>query len=218
MRVIKLHPKPVISVIIPYDKDRGYLNEAMGSAMNQTYKRVEIVVSCSSRSLSYNLNKGVVASSGQWIKILAEDDILPPDSLANFAQIIEENSTLDWIVADAENFGKKDWSGIYKGCTPTLDQMLYLNCIHGGAVIYKRELFFETGGFNESLITAEEYDFHLLLLSKGYKVGYLPKTVYRYRVHDKNKYIAMKIKNNAKRRQYINNNIKSLYGKYSDCT
>jgi hypothetical protein len=44
--------------------------------------------------------------------------------------------------------------------------------------------------FDESLWTGEEYDLHLKFLSKGAKIGYIDKVVFRYRLHDLQKSIG----------------------------
>ncbi len=52
---------PKVSIIIPYKIDRGYLNEAIESVKNQTYKgEIELILSQSNGSVSYNLNQGIL--------------------------------------------------------------------------------------------------------------------------------------------------------------
>jgi len=207
--VIPLGEDPTVSVILPYNVDRGFLREAVGSVFLQDYKSVELVLSHGHGTVGENINRGVMESNGKWIKILAEDDFLPNDSLKILSRCFDR---YDWIVADAYNFGNKAWECRFSGCLPTTTKMLEMNCIHGGAVIYRKDLFFLTGGYNEELITAEEYDFHLLLLKNGYKVGYIPEIVYFYRIHEKNKYINMMERTPLYRKEYIQKNIKEIYG------
>ena len=213
--IISLCEKPVVSVIIPYNVDRGYLREAVGSVMLQKYRHIELILSQSNDTVGANINNGVNKAKGEWIKILAEDDVLPEDSLMEFSKFFDK---YDWMVSDAWNFGNPIWETVFKGKLPTTSEMLKLNCIHGGSVIYKKSLFEDTGGYDQNLITAEEYDFHLLLLKDGYKVGYIPKITYHYRIHGKNKYIEMKNKTPEFREEYISKIIKSRYGKRSDRT
>jgi glycosyltransferase involved in cell wall biosynthesis len=208
VRVISFHAKPLISVVIPYNEDRGFLNCAVGSVALQSYRRIELILVHADKSVGKNINTGVMKARGSWIKILAEDDLLPPDSLKILSKNIKD---CDWIVANAWNFGKARWTCEFIGQVPTLDGMLTKNQVHGGAVLYNKRLFYETGGFDETLVTAEEYDFHLLLLAKEYVVKYVPEIVYHYRVHDTNKYINMRDKLPNERYQYVNYFIKARY-------
>ena len=43
-----------VSVIIPYNKDRGWLNEAIESVNNQTHKNIELILSQSDKRVIPN--------------------------------------------------------------------------------------------------------------------------------------------------------------------
>lgn len=168
-----------VSIIIPYNENRGYLADAVESAEFQTYPNTELILSYGPRSsCSQNINEGFARSTGDYIKILAEDDILPPNSIADLVAGI---AGYDFICGNAEYFG--DYSQIDIGRVTDLDEMLIHNQIHGGTVLYTRRCFEQTGGFDDTLITGEEYDFHLRLLSMGFKLGYVDSIVHLYRVH-----------------------------------
>jgi glycosyltransferase involved in cell wall biosynthesis len=208
---------PKVSIIIPYNKDRGFFKEAFMSAENQTFGDFEIIVQHgANESLGKNINDGILRSSGEWVKILSEDDILPDNSIELlYAKAMEG---FDWIVGDAENFGdlKDGWeyAAYWTAINPTLAGMLKSNQIHGGTTLYRRDILFKTGGYDESLWTGEEYDLHLNLLANGYKVGVVNKVVYKYRLHDHNKSMDMSPKASQFRREYITDKIKSRYYKY----
>ena len=169
-----------ISIIIPYNIDRGYLQEAKRSVYLQSFSDYELILSQSDANLSININNGVKQSVGEWIKILAEDDLLPPDSLS-ILWSLAKTGKYDWVIGDARNFGME--KSRYNGRVTILKEMLNANMVHGGSPLYHRRCFEETGGFDESLPSREEYDFHLKLLSRGYGLGYVPGVVYLYRTH-----------------------------------
>jgi len=171
----------MISVIIPYNIDRGYLREAKRSVYFQTFSDYELVMAQSNANCSVNINNGVMMAKGDWIKILAEDDLLPSDSLA-ILWSLAKTGKYDWVCGDAQNFGMDNTPFPGKERV-TLDMMLAGNLIHGGSPLYHRRCFDETGGFDEELPSREEYDFHLRLLKDGYKRGYITGVVYLYRVH-----------------------------------
>jgi glycosyltransferase involved in cell wall biosynthesis len=175
----------LVSVIIPYNKDRGYLKDAIKSLEGQTYTDWELILSHGDESLGVNMNRGVARSKGEYIKLLSEDDMLPPDSL----KILTEGIVgYDFVYANAENFGELDgWPRFHDDHTVTFEEMLHHNCMHGGTTLYRKDVFLEVGGYDEHLYTAEEYDLHLRLLKAGYKHRHIPAIVYLYRKHEDNK-------------------------------
>lgn len=202
----------MVSIIIPYKEDRGWLRDAIVSAENQTMK-CEVIVQQGDFNKGVNINEALLRANGDWIKILDEDDLLPETAIED---LYNGTKGFDWVCGDAENFGilNNGWedSPFWYGYIPTLKEMLEINCIHGGTTLYSLKMLIEVGGWDESLWTAEEYDLHLKLMKSGYKLGYVPKIVYRYRIHGGNKSMNMSIVNRAKRKIYIKNTIISRYG------
>ena len=64
-------------------------------------------------------------------------------------------------------------------------------------------MFRELSGYDESLWTAEEYEFHLRCVSKGYKLHYEPKIVVNYRVWSSSKSIIYRKTRKQERQAYI---------------
>ena len=171
--------KMKVSIILPFNEDRGCLRDAIKSAEAQNFDNFEIIPYFSKHSVGYNINRAVEKSKGDYIKILGEDDLMLPDCLKILYGAINEK---DWICANAYE-GYKDWECKTYSLPQDLQGLLEKNTIHGGTLLYKRECFTETGGFDENLQTSEELDFHCKLLSKGYKLGYINEFVYFYRWH-----------------------------------
>lgn len=174
----------MVSVIIPYDINRGYLGDATQSVRDQTYKDWELILSQDYKRCSENINRGLDKAQGEYVKILAEDDMLTPDSLSILVNGIEG---YDFVYSDAENFGDSEWPERSHDKTVTLESMLKGNGIHGGTVLYRTDILRAVGGWDETLWTAEEYDLHLKLIKAGYKHRFIPGIVYRYRRHEENK-------------------------------
>lgn len=167
----------MISVIIPYLEDRGYLQDCKDSIENQTFRDFEIIESVGG-TLGENVNKGVKKAKGEFIKIVAEDDLLTPNSLEDLNNGI---GNYDWAVANAFDFGKTGESKRL-GLIPNLQSMLIRNEVHGGSTLYRSNLWGRFGGWDEGLKTAEEYDWHLKLLSNDTNVTYVNSEVYKYRI------------------------------------
>lgn len=192
----------MISVIIPYVKDRGWLREAIGSVRLQ-YAEWEYITIAKDRTQGANINAGMKKAKGEFIKILHDDDILPENSLRDLREGIQG---FDFVCGDQLTFGEPAFCPdpkVYEGCSPGLAKMIEGNQIFGGTTLYRKDVLLEIGGYDEDLHTGEEYDLHLRLLSKGYKCNYINKVVHHYRLHEKNKSYYMGPGEKKERREFI---------------
>ena len=174
----------MVSVIIPFNKDRGYLAEAIASVHAQT-EPCELVTVEGNCSLGTNFNAGVQSAKGEFIMVLAEDDYLLPNAVKDLHEAIEAQG-VDFICANARLFGERDM--LVKSQLPRNYRVLAEeNSIHGGTVMYRRQVLIEVGGMDTKLSNAEEYELHLRLLKRGYRLGYVDKLVHMNRYHADNK-------------------------------
>lgn len=197
-----------VSIIIPYNKDRGWLNEAIQSVYNQTYEgEIELIQSMSDNRVGYNLNRGVEIATGDFIKYLCDDDMLTNNSIKDSVEAMKDN---DFIHGGSFNFWKYRRE-IQRPLIeePTLKDLLKHNHIHGGTLMYRADVFKRFGMFDETLTTGEEYDFNLKLLYNGAKLGYCNSILYKYRRHDDQKSLGLKA-NQYKRKEEFNK-IKKRY-------
>jgi teichuronic acid biosynthesis glycosyltransferase TuaG len=175
----------LVSVILFYNRDRGFLDEAIESVENQTYPKVELILSQSHGNSSFNLNEGLKRCNGDYIRFLCEDDLLPKDSIEKSVKAMGD---FDFIHGNAVNLYPNGKEIEYRYAKPvTLKTQCERNRIHGGTVMYKRGCFEKVGGFDESLQFAEEYEFNCRLLYHGYKLGYCDNILYKYRIHEEQK-------------------------------
>ena len=169
----------MVSIIIPTTGQRPeWLKEAVASAEKQTYKDIEIIVKSSPACVSKNINDGIREAKGEFIKLCADDDLLLPRSVEFLVNGIKG---YDFVCGNAQEFG--DRTGVYKSKPASLESLLAHNTLHGGTMLYRKDILLEVGGFDEDLICAEEYDLHLALLQKGYKLGYVDEIVFFSRAH-----------------------------------
>lgn len=177
---------PKVSVIIPYSVDRGWLNEAIESVYYQTYRgKIELIESQSDNCVSHNINEGVKIAKGEFIKYLCEDDMLTDNSIEDSVKAMKGN---DFIHGNAINlFSTYEVVHKPRWTAPTINEMLIGNYVHGGTLMYRKDVFDRIGGFDETLTSAEEYEFNMRALSKGLKLGYCPQSLYIYRRHDMQK-------------------------------
>ena len=172
-----------VTVIIPYNKDRGWLQEAV----NSVPKDVQLILSKGEGNWPQNFNKVIDQAEGDYIKYLHEDDRLSENCIVDSVQAIEEQG-VDFIHGNAIEFLEK--SGRTRLMTPTIKKptfqdLLQSNMIHSATTMYRKEVFERLGCFDESdkIRTFEEYEFNLRCLKAGMKIGYCPSVLAYYRRH-----------------------------------
>jgi cellulose synthase/poly-beta-1,6-N-acetylglucosamine synthase-like glycosyltransferase len=207
--VNKVYDKPVsnktVTVIIPYNRDRGWLKDAISSVP----EGVQLLVSKGDGNWPENFNKVLSQATGDYIKYLHEDDMLTPNCIKDSVDAFDEQD-VDFIHGDAiEIFEGSPRRRIYRPEIkyPTMQGMMGKNPIHSATLMYKREIFEKIGSFNEILNTAEEYEFNLRCLKNGMKIGYCDKTLAYYRRHALQKVKTVKTIDKLKEK----NMVKEMY-------
>ena len=200
-----------IAVIIPTYNRSHTLRRALDSVNNQTVRPSEICVVDdgstdeteqllsrhypqvnyvyqSNAGVSSARNAGVALTRGHWLAFLDSDDEWMPNKLERQLQEINSNNTFPLVHCDeiwirngvrvnAMHKHQKAGGEIFERCLP-------LCVISPSAVMIKRHLFEEVGGFDESLPACEDYDLWLRICSR-YPVLYIEEALLRkYGGHD----------------------------------
>ena len=167
----------MISVIVPYNKDRGYLRQCLDSIKAQTFMDYELIEAHGPGTLPENFNNGLRQARGDYIKMVQDDDWLPKNALGLLMIGIGESA---WVVGNVW----QECSSPHIHKPPYLDYESNLKeyALHMGSTLYKKDILDEIGGMDETLQTGEEYDMHLKLLSLGHEPAYIDKEVYHYRM------------------------------------
>ena len=189
--------QPLVSIIIPFSIDRGYLNEAIESVNNQTYTNIELLIQNDNVNVSTNINNGIKRAKGEYIKYLCEDDYLTPNSIADSVKAIQGNDFIHGVSYNVK--GRLIEKQIPRIKNPSLNEMLLSNVIHGGTLMYHRSVFDKVGLFDESLTCAEEYDVNLRCLANGLKLGYTDAILYNYRRHSTQKSLGQGVNQEARK-------------------
>ncbi|WP_312762527.1 glycosyltransferase [Epilithonimonas sp.] len=142
-----------------------------------------------------NCNRGVKASKGEWIKLIAGDDVFTDNAFANFVHASQKTSSLI-IQTNAmifnENFNEKNLIGKFitrsfpKFFTlePAKQNRLLLTHVYlnAPAVFFNRQVF-ESLKFDEDFPMIEDYPFWVKATMLGLKIDYLEVTTVKYRIH-----------------------------------
>lgn len=200
---------PLISVVIPaYNAEKTIL-ETLQSVCNQTFTDIEIIIindgskdntvevsqqikddririiSYPNGGLPTARNRGISQSQGEYISFIDADDLWSPDKLASQLAALEANphagAAYSWtMVMEAD--GSKTYSTLpiyFQG--NVYPDLLVQNFIASGSnIMVRRQAILETGDFEPSLKSAEDWDYWLRL-AKKWEFVLVPKPQIYYR-------------------------------------
>lgn len=173
-----------VSVIIPYNIDRGFLSDAVASVFRQTIP-VKLIQAYSPGTCAKNLALGLSQVDTPYYCVLAEDDWLEPDHCETLLKAIILNQA-DAVCSNGIQQGAGN--NIIMSIAPaSLSELLQKNTIHGGTLLYKTASVKACGGYDESLTTGEELDLHYNMLAHGAIFKYIDYSGYNYRRHTNQK-------------------------------
>ena len=202
-----------VSVIIPTYNAPKYLVCAVDSVLNQTYKDYEIIIVddgsdqltreeiCPYMEQFSNIrylyqdnkgpaaarNKGIEASSGEYIAFLDHDDIWLPNKLEVQMKLFNEGPSVGLVYCrfkylyEDSGIIKEDYREYCSG--QVLDRFLSKNYIPTTSlVIARRECFSTLGGLDESLRIVDDYDFYIRVAQR-YEFAYSDECLVIWRRH-----------------------------------
>jgi glycosyltransferase involved in cell wall biosynthesis len=194
---------PTVSVVIPTYNRWPILRDALESVRAQTCEDFEVIIvddgstdetatelgrmggavrliAQTRRGVAAARNRGVSAAEGRYLAFLDSDDLWLPNKLAVQLAFMNEHPEVAicqteeiWIRRGARVNPKarhrKPHGDIFK-------RSLELCLVSPSAVMMTRELFLESGGFDENLPVCEDYDLWLRI-AVNYPVPLLPQAL-----------------------------------------
>lgn len=202
---------PKVSVIVPTYNHAHFLGEAVRSVIAQTERdwemivvdnhstdnTVEVVQGFADRRIrlleiqnggviARSRNRGLAEASAAAVAFLDSDDCWYPEKLAMCLARLGEAD----IVCHAEMWtrnGRSLKKVRYGPATKAEYRSLLYdgNCVSTSAVVARRELLLNAGGFSEdpAIITAEDYDLWLTLSRKRTRFVFIDDLLGEYRLH-----------------------------------
>jgi glycosyltransferase involved in cell wall biosynthesis len=178
---------PLVSIIIPCYNGAAYLEEALLSALAQSYPEVEVLVVDDgstdtspeiaqrfpvryirqpNRGLSGARNRGIQECNGAYVVFLDADDRLKPRAIESGFRAIERHPDCAFVVGNHE-FISGDGSYLSPSNKVAIrhshyEALLKSNFIEMiSSVLFRRSIFDEVGDFDRSLPVAEDYELYL---------------------------------------------------------
>ncbi|UUZ89559.1 glycosyltransferase [Paenibacillus sp. P25] len=201
---------PKVSIIIPFYND-PYVDQAIVSALNQTYPNVEIIVvddgstqhadkirpymdrlyylGKANGGTASALNYGIRMASGEYIAWLSSDDQFYPHKLSVQIPFMQAHQSLISFSAfdliDAYNrVTQYNISPRFPSKLAFNQALRYGNPINGCTVVANRQLLLQAGLFNEALPYTHDYDLWMRLILSRVEFHYVDQPLIRYRWHD----------------------------------
>jgi glycosyltransferase involved in cell wall biosynthesis len=209
-------PDPLVSVIIPSYNSAPYIARAIESALNQSYRPIEIIVvddassdgtartagrfASQVRCIVHEANRGPAAArntaasyaSGEFLALLDADDWWFPEKLAIQMPLFAANPNLAVVHTDALILDTANQE-LRPNPRPgsdfvgrPYDRLFFSNNVKTSSVVLRRRFAAHVGMFDESLVDGYE-DYELWIrLSRRYEFAFIPRPLVVYRLHSSN--------------------------------
>ena len=200
---------PLISILTPvYNVEERWLIEMADSILRQTYAnwelclvddgstnastrdavvrlgshdpRIKVLLRQNNGGISAASNDALAMSSGRYVALVDNDDILTSDALEEMVREINRTDP-DWLYSDefkvdesnvpSELFAKPDWSPLF-----------LLNYMYTGHLtLYRRSAVLKAGGFRSQYDFSQDYDLALRMAEMDLKVAHVERYLYGWR-------------------------------------
>jgi teichuronic acid biosynthesis glycosyltransferase TuaG len=212
---------PLVSVVMPSYNHEEFVSQSIESVLGQDFddfeliivddastdqsrqiiqkyaaedSRIRVILHEANRGISKTLNDGTEAAEGNFIAIIASDDVWARDKLTKQLAVTASNENLIvWSEGEViDHKGQpvgKSFSEITEAVSrkksgDIFEELLRRNYIFASTLLYKRMNLGEIR-YDESLMYLNDYKF-VLDLARKYEFYYIAEPLAQYRVHWKN--------------------------------
>jgi glycosyltransferase involved in cell wall biosynthesis len=181
--------KPLVSVVIPTFNSERFLEKCLCSVKKQSYPNVEVIVvdnysTDKTREIarkyadlvllkgserSVQVNFGVRHGRGKFVYRVDSDSVAEPNVVGEAVKKCELEGFDAVCVHNTSDPSVSFWARVRK-----LERDCYADDeLNVASRFLKKDVFEKIGGFNESLVAAEDYDLHNRLLKNRIRIGYI---------------------------------------------
>ena len=160
------------------------------------FVRAEFITVAKNTGISGNCNRGLNAARGEWVKIIAGDDLLEHDCIAGYMSFTRTDPSIRYVSCKITVFSETERKHVPASSPDSFfqvsakRQLRYLlakgNFIVGASVFLHVASTRELGGFDERFPMIDDYPLFIKICGAGYKFHLLDKPLVRYRVHEGN--------------------------------
>lgn len=170
------------------------------------FVRTELLTVDKNTGIAPNCNRGLYASKGKWIKIIAGDDILLDNCISSNLSLVNdynnsfyfskmrftENSELSLVFQRGFELFMKE--------SNQLKILLKGNCLPAPTSFIKREALIELSGFDERFPMVEDYPLWIKAIKNNYRITFANVETVVYR-------ISSPTENNQRSNNQVSNNL-----------
>lgn len=197
--------KPLISFVIPCFNDAQYIEQAVNSALNQTYSNIEVIVvddgsndetKAVLKSLEHKITKlitqenkgqstarnvGIKEAKGDYIVTLDSDDFFEPSFCEKAIYIFLENENIEIVTSQAYLLYENKKNEIYFPQGGILKNFLIRNCALGTSM-FRRDSWKNVKGYDVLMRKGyEDWEFFIRILQNGGTCHVIQEVLYNYR-------------------------------------
>ncbi len=169
----------------------------------ERFKSIQLLFGEENKGTTYNCNKAIGASTGEWVTIMAADDIMYPNCLSSYMRFVEKNPEASWIlvkfhtylntfdesnkVQTADSKFTQEWKNLFELSAQEQFQVLIrYNFICSPNDLRKRSSYEISGMFDTKYGLLEDYSMNLMATKNGLKCYLLDEYLYGYRRGESN--------------------------------
>ena len=229
----KFEKEPKVSIIITYYNLGDYVEESIESAINQTYKNLEIIlvndgsneeksikklseiknkyknkikfIDQKNLGVSAARNNGIKKSSGEFICCLDADDIISPSYIEKTAKKLQKNKKNGFVTTWVQEFGLRNRLWKTSEYNP---ELLLIENIICGCSLFKKEAWKKVKGYSNLNNSYEDWDFWIKIVNSGYRWGLVKEPIFLYRIRDNSRNVKINLNRNDALTQIVKNNLK----------
>ena len=198
------------SVIIPSYNHAHFLDECLSSLIAQSHTDWEAIIvndgstdntievankwcnidarvklfSISNSGLSSARNKGIEVSTGEFISLLDADDRYASNHLESILKLFHDNADIVFTGYSYFSANTSINHNVTLNVENDFHQILYHNIAPPVAVAFNRSLLLQSGNFDSSLKSAEDWDLWIRFYKVGAKLGISEKSSCFYRISE----------------------------------
>lgn len=204
---------PLVSVVVPVYNMEAFLPETLDSILASDYPNFEVVVvDDGSKDASYRIacdyakkdqrvraytqpnggacaarNQAVRLAKGEFILPVDADNLIEPGLIADSVKEILKDPSVKVVAPRADFFGER--TGEWK-LPPFSLHLLARKNIMDTCALYRKVEWERAGGYCESIIAREDWEFWIAVLKDGGKVVRLPEIGLHYRIRNVSKRVT----------------------------
>lgn len=198
---------PLISVIIACYNDVQYIEQAVISALNQTYPNKEVIIvddgsdaatkailkklkpritkliTQENQGQSIARNNGIREAKGEYVLNLDSDDFFELSFCEKAIKKFQEDKEIAIVTCQSIRFNKRGKIDVFIPRGGTIKDFLFSNSAMGSSM-FKRKDWERCGGYEEKLpiLGFEDWEFYIQILKQGGYTYVLDETLFNYQM------------------------------------